>query len=677
MQVSNSDVLWPPWLAGRWRSLLLACLCALMAVFAAAADSPPVPSVSAATAAQVVPAARFAKNVAIITIETGDAPIDWTTAYSVKRRIKLAEEAGAEAIVFKLDTPGGELGAVLEICQAIKSSSIKNSVAWIAPRAYSGGAVIALACREIVAEENCSFGDAAIIRIGAGGLEQLGQTERAKVLAPLLTEVVDSARRAGYDEKLVQGFVTIGVQLWLIENSQTGERMFVDPAEYQFLFGEAPAPGTPALASVPQSVMDMPVIAPAAGSEEGRPSGLRRGRAVRKQMPVGGTDGPPAMTSDANTGTKDASAPSGSDAEYQPAEAMTEKPEPFVPASEQLGKGLVDEVSNALVERSSRRLLSKADVGKWKVIEYTSDGNTVYTMKTGQMERYGLLAERVNNEEQLRSFFGATTVRVLEPQWSESLVRVLTSRWMQGLLIVIFLISLFLEMTHPGLILPGTVAGLALLCLVGPPILIGAAGWWHVIAIVAGILLLLVEVLLLPGMLAPGLIGVLLLFGGLLAALMPGGARGMFPGESSSAAVLYPAAMLAGSTLVAGIAIFFITKHLPSLPLFGRLVIQNDFTGRTALAGGNTGAAGATATHELLSDGSLEIGAVGVATTPLRPAGKVMFGDRVVDVLSSEGFVAAGTRVRLIEAERMRLVVQPMLGRGDNAGTGNTQGGVG
>lgn len=677
MQASNLDVFWPRWLAGSWRSVLSACLCAFVAVLAAAADAPPAPSSSTASTTQVVPAARFARNVAIITIETGDSPIDWTTAYSTKRRIKLAEEAGAEAMVFKLDTPGGELGAVLEICQAIKSSAIKNSVAWIAPRAYSGGAVIALACREIVAEDNSSFGDAAIIRIGAGGLEQMGQTERAKVLAPLLTEVVDSARRAGYDEKLVQGFVTIGVQLWLIENPQTGERLFVDPVEYQFLFGEAPAPGTPALASVPQSVMDMPVIAPAAGSEEGRPSGLRRGRAVRKQMPVGGTDGPPAMTSDAKAGTKDASTTTGSDAEYQPAEAMMENPEPFVPASPQLGKKLVDEVSNSLVERSSRRLLSKADVGKWKVIEYTSDGNTVYTMKTGQMERYGLLAARVNNEEQLKGFFGATTVRMLEPQWSESLVRVLTSRWMQGLLIVIFLISLFLEMTNPGLVLPGTVAGLALLCLVGPPILIGAAGWWHVIAIVAGILLLLVEVLLLPGMLAPGIVGVLLLFGGLLAALMPGGARGMFPGESSSATVLYPAAMLAGSTLVAGIAIFFITKHLPSLPLFGRLVLQKEFAGRTALAGDIAGVSGAVATHELLSDGSMEIGAFGVATTPLRPAGKVMFGDRVVDVVSSGGFVAVGARVQLIAAERMRLVVQPTLERIDNAGTGETQGGTG
>ena len=40
------------------------------------------------------------------------------------------------------------------------------------------------------------------------GLIELPPAERAKLEAPLLTEVVDSARRNGYDEKLVQSMVS-------------------------------------------------------------------------------------------------------------------------------------------------------------------------------------------------------------------------------------------------------------------------------------------------------------------------------------------------------------------------------------------------------------------------------------------------------------------------------------
>jgi membrane-bound ClpP family serine protease len=150
-----------------------------------------------------IPAARQAKNIAIITIE---GPIDGDSAISVKRRINESVRGGANAIVFDINSPGGEVGAVLEICTAIKRCPISNTVAWVNPDAYSGGAIIALSCREIVIAGAATMGDAAPIAISMGlFLNSLDATERAKVLAPLLQEIVNSARMRGYDEKLVQG----------------------------------------------------------------------------------------------------------------------------------------------------------------------------------------------------------------------------------------------------------------------------------------------------------------------------------------------------------------------------------------------------------------------------------------------------------------------------------------
>ena len=57
-----------------------------------------------------------------------------------------------------------------------------NTVAWINPKAYSAGTIIALACREIVVSPNSAFGDAAPI----SPFGPIPITERAKIESPLL-----------------------------------------------------------------------------------------------------------------------------------------------------------------------------------------------------------------------------------------------------------------------------------------------------------------------------------------------------------------------------------------------------------------------------------------------------------------------------------------------------------
>ena len=80
------------------------------------------------------------------------------------------------------------------------------------------------------------FGDAAPIT----SLGPLPATERAKVESPLLAEVVDEARRHHYDERRVQAFVSVGVELWLLQDRETGEAVFVDPPEFERMYGSPP-----------------------------------------------------------------------------------------------------------------------------------------------------------------------------------------------------------------------------------------------------------------------------------------------------------------------------------------------------------------------------------------------------------------------------------------------------
>ncbi len=98
----------------------------------------------------------------------------------------------------------------------------------------------------------------------------------------------------------------------------------------------------------------------------------------------------------------------------------------------------------------------------------------------------------------------------------------------------------------------------------------------------------------------------------------------------------------------AGVGAFLIARYLPKVPYANRMVLaptaDREATDPTVMPG-------AAQAANLL-------GAIGVATTVLRPAGTVQFGDEFVDVVSDGGFIAPGTRVQVVEVEGTRIVVK-------------------
>jgi len=206
---------------------MLAVTIATMASDPSGSDPPP----------RSVPAARRAERIAILPIH---GPVDDLTLRSIERRLEAARDAGCDAVVIELDTPGGDMYATLALTHLLKTRGPANLVAWIRPRAFSAGAIIALACREIVVAPGAAIGDAAPIAVSPfTGLAALPAAERAKLESPILAEVEESARRHGHDERLVRGFVTVGEESWLIERDD-GRRLFVDAEEFETLFGSPP-----------------------------------------------------------------------------------------------------------------------------------------------------------------------------------------------------------------------------------------------------------------------------------------------------------------------------------------------------------------------------------------------------------------------------------------------------
>ena len=455
-----------------------------------------------------VPAYRQANTVAVLTIH---GPIDKVTLSSLERRFEKAMQDGAEAVVLDIDTPGGALEATLDICNLIRVDAPANTVAWVNPKAYSAGTIIALACREIVVAPNAAFGDAAPI----SPFGPIPVTERAKLESPILSEVIDSARRNHYDEKLVQAFVSVGVELWLIEHVQTGERIFVDRREYAMVIGEdPPAQLTP--------------VAPPSGPAATPPVKPWFDRSLAAADP-------------------EESKPTDPDVLQMQIELEQDRP-------------------------SSRRVLSEAELGQWKPIRQVVSNDRLLVLRPQESAYYGLSRAVIADDVQLKAYFGAQSVKRYDQAWSESLVQFLTNPFVRGVLLVIFMVCLLIELAAPGLGVFGATAGISLLIVVGAPWLTGMAQWWEILLIGLGLLLIGVELFIIPGFGLPGLGGAAFVLIGLIGTFVsddlgtPAGQSDMFKGLAAVFTALF----------AAGVASWFLFRQLEDHPLLGRFVLKTE-----------------------------------------------------------------------------------------------------
>lgn len=488
-----------------WRNPLRLILC-LLALTALPGN---------ARAPQAVPAERQASHIAVLPIR---GAIDDITALSLERRVEVARQRGATAIVLEIDTPGGDLVATLRICHMIKQEFPPNTVAWIHPRAFSAGTIIALAAREIVVSPGSSFGDAAPIQaIPGAGLIPLPATERAKLEAPLIAEVVDSARARGYDEHLVTAFVRLGSALWLIRSVEGDRTALVDEEEYRDLFGEAPPKA--ALADVPDP--------PSTAGEE---------NIAQQLLPMFSNRSPTKAS--------------------QPAEEA-EKPEEVDPDAE---------------PRRSRARLTASDRANWMLVEQVTRPDQLLVLYPREAIELGLARGIIADDAQLAKWFGATTIDRLEESWSESLTRFLVSWPVRIALIVLMLVGFVIEGFTPGFGFFGSVAAAALLLLVGAPVLVGLAEWWELIAVLLGLALVALDIIVLPtgGWIA--VIGGALLLGGLVSSFVTRdlstavGQQQLFLGIGSVLVSLFGSAAI----------LWFAARSLPQSTLLRRAVLQSE-----------------------------------------------------------------------------------------------------
>src|SRR5690606_15535828 len=124
------------------------------------------------------------------TIENGLAPY-------VSRALQTAQDAGAAAAILDIDTPGGRIDAAERIVDAVRAARIPV-YSYVNPRAYSAGAMIALAGKAIYMKPGGVIG-------AATPVDGQGTKASEKIVSAMRGEFRALAEAHGLDPRVAEG----------------------------------------------------------------------------------------------------------------------------------------------------------------------------------------------------------------------------------------------------------------------------------------------------------------------------------------------------------------------------------------------------------------------------------------------------------------------------------------
>jgi membrane-bound serine protease (ClpP class) len=275
-----------------------------------------------------------------------------------------------------------------------------------------------------------------------------------------------------------------------------------------------------------------------------------------------------------------------------------------------------------------------------------SEEGKLLTLTTTTAVEHGIAdAEAEDLESALAAVGFDLAARTVERSWAENLAAFLTSQPVASLLFLGMMVLGYLELQTPGFGAFGAGALVCVLLLYFSHYLVNLAGFEEVLLFVLGVVLLLVELLVLPGFGIAGVLGLLAILASAVLLLMAGDWSD-FSFENPFSVEAFFRVLV--TTAVAIVAIASMMRFLPS---FGRTRVGT----RLVLDKGLTRDRGYVS-HE--SGDEEWIGRQGVALTALRPSGKASFDGRRMNVETEGDFVVEGETVEIVSAREGRLVVK-------------------
>lgn len=326
----------------------------------------------------------------------------------------------------------------------------------------------------------------------------------------------------------------------------------------------------------------------------------------------------------------------------------------------QLVGGKIDEDSFATSDVNEKEyewklVTSYSDIVTGKDIKITQPvvpATELLTMRQSKAAAFGFCKAICSSQTDLKIRYNVDeALTMLTSNWSERFTSWLTSMPVRIFLLALLLLGAYVEFHTPGVGVAGLVSLICLVIFVGAPYMTGLANVWEIVIVFIGFALIALEVFVIPGFGVAGISGMLCVVVGLLATFVPeepGRTLPIYwPQFEPGLQGLKIGVTTLGSALGASIlGMIMISRMLPHISWLHGAMPLNPTADEVGIVDPYNGYA--------------REGDVGVVESPLRPAGKVRFGNMLVDVVTQGMFVDPGTEVEVCERQGNRVVVRPI-----------------
>lgn len=155
----------------------------------------------------------------------------------VDRELRRAVADKCDLIIFEIESPGGYLLDSEQLADKISLLDAKKvrTVAYVPDHAFSGAAIIAMGCDQVILHPNARIGDAGPIETHDG---QAFERAPEKILSPLRTTLRQLAERKGRPSALLESMADKDLEVFQVTHRDTGRIWYMSDAEIQNANGE-------------------------------------------------------------------------------------------------------------------------------------------------------------------------------------------------------------------------------------------------------------------------------------------------------------------------------------------------------------------------------------------------------------------------------------------------------
>lgn len=233
-------------------------------------------------------------------------------------------------------------------------------------------------------------------------------------------------------------------------------------------------------------------------------------------------------------------------------------------------------------------------------------------------------------------------IETYEPTWLVNLKGFLMSSVFQGILIMLIIGGIYFELQAPGIGFPLIVSIASAILYFAPLYIEGLAANWEIIIFFIGIVLLVIELLVIPGFGIAGIAGIFLIIAGLILSMLNNVDFDFKPVEKGG---IGKALFTVMAGISAGFAlIIYFSSRIGKQGMFRKVALNTNLEVSEGYIG-------------VPMENKSLVGKKGIAYTDLRLSGKIQIDDEIIDAVSENIFISKGTPVEVVRFELGQVYV--------------------